>query len=230
MSIDELTTSGESEGRDDFAGQNRWPGGRKLGATILRRLAEAVRGFPKRDHLWFVGPLKYDPAVGGHRLTGPFPDYREAEEHFEAANHSYDTHHIFGPFDGRSSGGSVGARKSWRVTGVVLHLTDSATGATREIDIDPNLNDAVFWQQPGVEKFLVPYYTAIGSLKEGETVRDAMASTHTAALIHRISSEWVEGRKVRDTSNITGWEGGMGLFKIASEGDDRAELHVVPAV
>lgn len=206
------------------------PLGRKMGATLLRRIAEAVRGHPKDHHMLFIGPLAYKPGDGGHRLAGPFPDSRVAEEHFEAAKHSYDTHDIFGPFDGRSSGGSLAAAKPWRVTSVVLQLTNPDTKATRKIDIDPDLNDAVFWQQPGVEKFLVPYYTAIGSLEEGQIVRDAMASRRTAALIHRISSEWVEGREITDAGNVTGWNDGMGLFKIASARDDGAKFRAVPAV
>lgn len=226
MSIDELTTSGESPVQDSDAGK-RWPGGRKLGASILRRIAEAVRGFPDQDHLWFIGPLKYDPDDGGHRLVGPFEHSGEADDYFEAKQLNPATHRVLGPFDGKKDPEQPTPKKQWCVTSVVVHLAGPGN-ATREIVLDPELHDAVLWRQSAVEKFLVPYYTAIGSLDEGKVVNEAMDKAETLALIHRPGSEWVEGIGAGPREELPGSEDGIGLYGIRLSEDGIIEPRAVP--
>jgi hypothetical protein len=186
---------------------------KRKSATLLRRLGEAVCGHRDHAHAYFVGPYRYDPEDGGHRLVGPFPDQRPAQEYMDAQQLSYDTHDVFGPYDGTGSH-LPAPPKPRKVTAVVIHVADEDGGNERKVVLNPQLYDAVFWSQSAVEKFLVPYYTAIGSLEEGSVVREAMRRASTLGLVHLPGSEWVDPERALVPAAVPGSEHGVGLYRI----------------
>ncbi|HYW05677.1 MAG TPA: hypothetical protein VE913_01905 [Longimicrobium sp.] len=155
---------------------------RRASSTLLSRLAEAVDGHRKGKAVVYVAEFLYDKKKG-HKLHGPFPNCEDAREFraTELSDPEGNHHGIFGPFYTLNGGESSHPRV--RVEMVVVHLTDGNT-----IELSPDDADAVFWSRAAVEKFVIPYYVAIGTYAEGGAILDTL--NDAVALVHRPGSEW----------------------------------------
>jgi hypothetical protein len=156
-------------------------------STLLSRLAEAVDGNRKGEGVVYVAEYWYRPTRKGHEVHGPFPNCEEAAS-FRANKLSDDDgkqYGIFGPFWTEEAPGDTVSTDGQGpfVTRVVVHLSDSQT-----LEFLPKDVDAVFWSRAAVQKFVVPYYTGIGSIKEGATIEQGLNAG--VVLVHRPGSEW----------------------------------------
>jgi hypothetical protein len=159
----------------------------RASSTLLSRLAEAVDGNRKGAAVVYVAEYWYRPDRKGHEVHGPFESCEQAY-HFRAEELNDEagaTYGIFGPFWTKyGSADTIGRPGSFpRVEQVVVHLSSG-----QSIQISPQDADAVFWSPAAVEKFVVPYYVAIGTVKEGETILQKLDDG--IVLVHRPGSEW----------------------------------------
>jgi hypothetical protein len=157
----------------------------RASSTLLSRLAEAVDGHRKGKAVVYVAEFLYDTKKG-HKLHGPFRNCEEAREFraTELGDAKGNDYGIFGPFytlDGPDA--SMSKEPKSRVTSVVVHLTEGGP-----IELSPDDADAVFWSRAAVEKFVIPYYVAIGTHAEGGAILDDLETA--VALVHRPGSEW----------------------------------------
>lgn len=225
------------------------PESHRCGASLLRRLAHAVDGYRGAGDVVFAGPYEYNARDGGHPMMGPFPTRQAAREYLAQHGFTEQTHGIFGPFctdriaprnhadrvdvgDLRLVGGveshadtipetqTVGAPMP-RVAKVHVEMEDG-----RRFVLDGKEYDSVFWSDSARDKFLLPYYVAVGTLDEAIVLRDS--TDPTTVLTHRPGSRWAPGTALLPETPEgvnggapAGARGGVGLFAIdlRDEGD-----------
>jgi hypothetical protein len=204
----------------------------RASSTLLSRLAEAVDGNRKGAAVVYVAEYWYRPDRKGHEVHGPFEScedayYFRAKELNDEAGKTYG---IFGPFWTKKGWGDATARpgSSPRVEQVVVYLTSGQT-----IEISPDDADAVFWSPAAVEKFVVPYYVAIGTVEEGETILQNLDDG--VVLVHRPGSEWrAQSPGIRVDGKRMETDAGLGTVVIGASPNatdpERPDLMASPLV
>ncbi|MGH7498308.1 MAG: hypothetical protein ACREL3_05600 [Gemmatimonadales bacterium] len=62
-----------------------------------------------------------------------------------------------------------------RIESIVVRLR-TRDGSAREIKVDPDENDALFWSQEAVDKLALPFYLAARSLEQALAIRGQVDS------------------------------------------------------
>jgi hypothetical protein len=187
-------------------------------ATLLSRLAEAVDGLRLGAPILLIAPFRYDPTKQGHRVIGPFHDCEAAIAYRDSKGLDPNEFGVFGPFYTRlprSDTNRLGTVRP-RVEKVVLHLEGGG-----EICLDGTKYDAVFWGDASVDKFLVPYYAAVGTVDEAILLRNQYEDG-VVAVVHLPGSEWVDAQDGDNLCVVQHTEDGLGLFKLTEKDVDKA--------
>ena len=135
---------------------------RPVPASLLRRLAEAVAGLGRGEVKWLVASYAADDRLG-HEVIGAFDSLHEAQEKVSSAEHG-----VFGPFTASETGPSETPRFEVATIAITLKSED---GVVQELaPLKGDEVDALFWSGSAIDKFVIPYYTAVSGLRVAEHV------------------------------------------------------------
>ncbi|HEU0013629.1 MAG TPA: hypothetical protein VFQ45_08080 [Longimicrobium sp.] len=186
----------------------------RASSTLLARLAEAVDGHRKGKGVCFVGRYWYDAADDGHRLYGPFDNCRDAQKFWDDNELDPEEYGIFGPYYTKELVDPPGGE----VREVVIRFKNPNK---KEIVLNGDTHDAVFWKPAAVEKFALPYYMSIGSLKECQIIEQKAAAADVLA--HKIGS----GSSILTGGDAARNEKGIGLYGLTANQTGEAEVKLL---
>lgn len=176
-----------------------------ISGHLLRRLGEAEKGYDDGKPHWFVCRFE---AVKGDFDIHPCFSAEEAKSVF-AALKDHALYGIFGPFvtpvadplpvdfPGGTDvlGGGVNRLPATKlslpktpITRIVV--TRTVGGVEKELVIQPDEYDAIFWGTTSVNKFAIPYYAGSNSLEYAIKVYSDFYFNGTYLLAHKPDTEY----------------------------------------
>jgi hypothetical protein len=142
---------------------------RPISAMLARRLAGAASGYPSGKSIWFTALYKRG-ADFRFNVSEPYDSRPNAPDADSG---------VFGPYQ------TPAARvKPNHIKRIVLELSNGETKA-----IDPEKVDSLFWSESAVEKFVIPYYGAIGDLSLAMNIQNQFRNDKVVALCHGPNTE-----------------------------------------
>ena len=154
-----------------------------LTAVVLRRVAAALAGarYPTDTVVTVVVTEEEDPRVV---LCQTPKEVRETVKGFGGA----DKVHVIK--DCVVAG--VKPSQEWRLTGIELTLARvrRKKEETRQVQVDINRFDALFWSGAAVEKFMVPHYSAVHGAAFAANMLTAYDTAPSDTLVHDCNSQY----------------------------------------
>jgi len=146
-------------------------------ASLLKRLGEAADGYRTGADIWCAAEIAFP-----HELE-VFPTEQEAKQYCSQQGTQYE---VFGPYCT-----PVDARKA--VSGRVLNIkvTVESGGTTKDIDIDPNEVDALFWGESSADKFVFPYYTSLYGVEKAAQMKRDFLTSQAVIFGHTDGTRWL---------------------------------------
>jgi|GEM_PF-4512892 len=188
-----------------------WRADRPIRASLIRRLAEAADGIRNNKPIYFVAQLIPDEETG-HDVLGYFKSAKDAFEHSTArALLDSGNYLIFGPY--QTDDDQDYRRKPIRE---IILVPENA----RSVLLNGTKFDCIFWSLSAIDKFVVPYYVAIGDLKRAQKIREDFKKETSIAGIHIPGSDIVNDPDNAMSTTITeqGLQDRVGLYQMKSAG------------
>lgn len=133
---------------------------RPLSASLLKRLGEAADGYRDGREIWCVAATKFP-----HDLEVFFTK-TEAEDFRKSIKK---THEIFGPY--KTGSGIHKVVDGKKITEIIVKIKDNET--IKEITINPEEYDCIFWSEAAVDKFVFPYYARLFDVEYAAKMKKA---------------------------------------------------------
>lgn len=140
-----------------------------ISAMLARRLAGAASGYPDGRKIWFTA--RYQRLDLAFNVSEPYEDRPSAPD---------SAFGVFGPYQTPSQ-----PSKRNEVVRVTLELSNGETKT-----IDPRKVDSLFWSESALEKFVIPYYGAVGDLELAMKIRSEFTKDKVVALCHGPNTEY----------------------------------------
>lgn len=177
-----------------------------ISGHLLRRLGEAEKGYDDGKPHWFVSRLE---AVQGEFDIQPCFSAEEANTAY-AALKDPGRYGVFGPFvtpvdhprpvvipdvptvvlEGGGSGLLVPSLMLRNTPITKIVVTRKVKGVEKDLVIDPDAFDAIFWGTTSVKKFAIPYYSASNSLEYAIKVHNDFFVNGAYLLAHKPDTEY----------------------------------------
>jgi hypothetical protein len=158
-----------------------------ISAGLLARIAEAADGARTGANAWFVARYEYDDEFG-YDVRGKFWTEAKADNWAADLTAKHGVQYgVFGPFVTEKD---VPVPDAGNVTEIVLRW-ETPSGQKKELILPAKGCDAIFWSRSAMEKFLLPYYVALGGEREQKRLMKRITAAGTVASIHLPSTEYI---------------------------------------
>jgi hypothetical protein len=159
-------TNGNDAASEARAAQNE----RAQRPSLLRRLAEAADGVPRRT--WFVA--SYELMNGEHDIIGAYTARPEAQANVPSTDYG-----VFGPFE------STLTKSPSPIDRFEIYVAEQAP-----LEYTGEVFDSFFWSESALRKFVLPYYARVVSPEYAIRIREAFASEDVIMMAHDPITEY----------------------------------------
>jgi hypothetical protein len=137
---------------------------------LLRRLAEALDGVRTGGTVFLLAAAR-----SPHHVHGAFGSVAEAQAEARKLAEPHDVH---GPYESRPAEAIAATGAVERVVATV-RMPD---GTTADYRISPKEFDSLFWSLSALDKFAIPYYTAMYGVAEAIRLREEFKTARIVPL------------------------------------------------